>query len=113
LIELVEENSRNIQVVNAPKLNSFDLSKINSALDAAYDKLQKIVANKMLLVLHFKESRKEGRRENYGIHLRLSFPGRTLVASETGWDVVATVQKALHVLERETVESVKRRQEKV
>ncbi len=102
-------DERNIQVAGMPRLDSFELGKINNALALTYDKLQKIVGNRMLLVLHFKECHKEGRREKHSVHLRLSFPGKTVVATETGWSPVPAVQSALHVLERETIESVKAR----
>ena len=103
---------RNIQVSNAPELGGIELTEINNALVLSYDKLQRIVNNELQIALHFKEAHASGRRAQHEVHLRLTFPGKTVVASETGWNAVSTVQKALHVLERETIESVKAWQEK-
>jgi hypothetical protein len=107
-----EEIQRNIQVVDAPDLDSFDLSKINNSLAIAYDKLQRIANNDISMVLHFKEYNTAGRREKFSIHLRLAFPGNNVVASAVSWKAPDAVQQALRILERETVELIKRKEEK-
>ncbi len=100
---------RKIDASNLPELDSFDKSKVESALILSFDKLQKITNNEMLLHAHFKQHESEGAKTKHSVHLKLSIPGMTFVASETGWTLVPVLQKALSVLERETVESVKRR----
>ncbi|MBN2067398.1 MAG: hypothetical protein JW744_02935 [Candidatus Diapherotrites archaeon] len=107
-----EEFERNIIVSSAPKLNSFDLARVNSALNASFDKIQRVVDGEMRLLVHFKESRASGRRELYTVQLKLVFPRKTVVAQEENWSPVVAVQNALHSLERETIEAVKRMQEK-
>ncbi len=100
---------RKIEASNLPEVDSFDKSKIESALILSFDKLQKITNNEMLLHAHFKQHETDGAKTKHSVHLKLTIPGRTFVASETGWVLVSILQKALSVLERETVESVKRR----
>ena len=100
--------SRKIEVSNLPEIDSFDKSKVESALIFSFDKLQKVINNEMLLHAHFKQHETDGTKTKHTVHLKLSIPGNTFVASETGWILVSVLQKALSVLERETVESVKR-----
>ena len=99
---------RKIQVSNAPGFDGVEESEISNALCVAYDKLQRIINNELLLSLNFK-SHDVGKKIEHEVHLKLSFPGKTVIASESGWVVVGLVHKALHVLERETIEAVKGR----
>ncbi len=99
---------RKIEASNLPELDSFDKSKVESALILSFDKLQKVTNNEMLLHAHFKQHESEGSKTKHSVHLKLSIPGVTSVASGSGWILVPVLQKALNVLERKTVESVKR-----
>ena len=101
--------NKSIEASNAPELDSFETSKIESALIQSFDKLHRIVNNEMNLHVHFKQHETNGSKTKHSVHLKLTLPGHTLVASETGWVLLAVLQKALNVIERETVESVKRR----
>ncbi len=100
---------RKIEASNLPELDSFDKGRVESALILSFDKLQKIVNNEMILHAHFKQHETDGTKTKHTVHLKLSIPGNTFVASETGWIIVSVLQKALSVLEREAIESVKRR----
>ena len=77
-------NGRKIEASNLPELDSFDKSKLESALILSFDKLQKITNNEMLLHAHFKQHDSEGTKTKHSVHLKLSIPGRTFVASEAG-----------------------------
>ena len=101
--------NRRIEASNAPELDSFCQSRVESALILSFDKPQSIVSNELLLHVHFKQHEVQGRRTKHSIHLKLVFPGKTVVASESGWQPVKVLQRALNVLERESIESVKRR----
>jgi len=100
---------RKIEASHLPELDSFEKSKIETALSLSFDLLQKIANNEILLHAHFKQHKPEGKKVKSTVNLKLVIPGRTIVASESGWELVGTLQAALKVLERETVESVKRR----
>lgn len=100
---------RRIEVSSAPELDSFCQSKVESALSFSFDKLQSIVSNELLLHAHFKQHEVQGKRTKHSVHLKLVFPGKTIVASESGWQPVKVLQRALNVLERESIESVKGR----
>lgn len=102
-------SGRNIEASDLPELDSFEKSKIASALILAFDKIEKKVNNDLLLHAHFKQHDDGGRRTKHTVNLKLSLPGHTFVASETAWGCVDSLQKALKVLEREAVEGLKRR----
>lgn len=99
---------KNIQIADLPDVDSIDKAKIDSTLANCYDKLQKFLNNEMLLKAHFKEHEVTGKRRKQSIHLHLSAPGIKVIASETGWNLITTLQKAVSTLERETVKKVKR-----
>ncbi len=99
---------RTIEASNLPKLDSFEKSKMQTALLLSFGRLQKLVNNQVLLHVHFKQHKATGRRAKHSVHLKLSFPGKTFIASESGWNAVNVLQKALKALEREAIESVKR-----
>ena len=99
---------RKIEASNLPELDGFNKSKAESALILSFDKLQKLVNNQVLLHVHFKRHETGGKRAKHSVHVKLGLPGKTLVASESGWNVVNVLQKALKALEREAIESVKR-----
>jgi ribosome-associated translation inhibitor RaiA len=100
---------RKIEASNLPELDSFEKSKVESALIASFDKMQKIVNKEMLLNAHFKQHEAEGTRKKSSVHLKLNFPGKTIVSSDSGWDVLAVLQNALKMLERATLSSAKKR----
>jgi len=99
---------RKIEASHFPEIDSFEKSKVESALNASFDKLQRLVNNDLMLRVHFKQHEAQGNRTKHSVHLKLSLPGKTFVASESGWNLVNVLQKALGVLEREATESVKR-----
>jgi ribosome-associated translation inhibitor RaiA len=102
-------SGRKIEVSDLPELDSFQKSAVENSICASFDKLKRIVDNEILLNVHFKRHQVEGKRAKHSVHLKLSLPGRPVVASESGWNPVSVLQKALKVLEREVVKGVKRR----
>ncbi len=99
---------RNIQVSNLPDVDEIDKAKIDLALSSSYDKLAKVVNNRVLLRAHFKAYKKQGSRKKHSVQLHLSVPGVELVASESDWNLITALQKALSNLEREAIEKVKK-----
>ena len=102
-------SNRKIEVSNFPELDSFEKSKAETSLKAAFDKIEEIVHNEILLHVHFKRHETEGKRTKHSVHLKLSLPGRPVIATESGWNPVTVLQKALKTLEREIIKYVKRR----
>jgi ribosome-associated translation inhibitor RaiA len=98
-----------IEVSDAPDLDGFEKAKVVESLSVSFDKLQRVVGKELFLHVHFKRHEVQGSREKHAVHLKLVFPGKTVVASESGWQPVEVLQAALKVLERETVEFVKKR----
>lgn len=100
---------RRIEVSNAPELDGFEEAKVVSSLSLSFDKLHRVLGKEPFLRVHFKAHEVQGRREKHSVHLRLVFPGKGFVASESGWQPLRVLQSALRALERETLEFVKRR----
>ena len=101
-------DGRKIQVSCLPELDSFEKSKAESALVACFDKLNLLVKNDVLLNAHFKQHETGGKRAKHSVHLKLSLPGKTLVASDSGWELLSALQSALKTLERETKDFLKK-----
>jgi len=99
---------RNIQISDLPGLDSFEEQKLKQALEKSFDRLQNIVHNELSLHVHFKQHEVEGRKAKHSVHLKLSFPGKTIVASESGWLLPGVAQKALEAIERETLKALKK-----
>ena len=99
---------RKIEVSGLPELDSFEKGKIESALIASFDRIQKVVNNELFLNSHFKQHETGGKRTKNSVHLKLSFPGKTVVSSESGWSLVNVLQASLKTLEREAITSVKK-----
>ena len=99
---------RKIEVSDLPEIDSFEEAKLKSALEKSFDKLKAIVHNEMSLHVHFKQHEVEGTKTKHSIHLKLSFPGKTIVASESGWLLPGVAQKALEALERETLKALRK-----
>jgi len=99
---------RNIETSSLPETDSFEKAKIESALCSSFDRLSRIINNRLSLHAHFKQHETGGKRKKHSVHLKLSFPGKTVVASDSGWLLASVLQSALKVLEREAINSVKR-----
>ena len=101
--------NRNIRTIGLPDFDEIDAAAVQNSLEAAYDKLQRMVDGDIQLVLHFKDYNKGGVKTKHSVHARLVSGGKTTSAQEVGWKAVATAKKALNVLEREIIEKSKKR----
>jgi hypothetical protein len=101
-------SNRNIEISNIPELDAFEEEKVKTALKKSFDRLKAIVHNELTLHVHFKQHEVEGQKAKHSVHLKLSFPGKTIVASEFGWLLPGVVQKSLEALERETFKALKK-----
>ncbi len=100
--------TRKIEASDLPDLDSFEEQKLRAALEKSFDRLKAVVHNEMALHVHFKQHEVEGQKTKHSIHLKLSFPGKTIVSSESGWILPGVAQKALEALERETLKALKK-----
>lgn len=100
--------NRLIETSNLPDIDTFEEKTLESAFSKSFDKLRTIVKNDLRLHAHFKRHEVEGKKTKHSVHLKLSFPGKTVVASESGWSLPNIAQKALKALERETLKALKK-----
>ena len=103
------EFNRNIRTIGLPDFDEVDAAELQNSMEKTYDKLLQIVGEEIQLVLHFKDYNKGGAKTKHSVHARLVSGGKTTSAQEVGWKAVGTAQKALKVLERETIEKSKKR----
>lgn len=99
---------KNIQLANLPEIDEIDKSRVESLLCNCYDKLSKIVDNKVLLKAAFKDFRKAGAKTKHEVHLHFSAPGLEIMSSGTDWNLLSALEQAIAKLERELIKKVKR-----
>jgi predicted transcriptional regulator/ribosome-associated translation inhibitor RaiA len=92
---------RNIQTANMPALDEVDLARVNSTIDAAYDRVKKSLNTTYFLLVHFKQYKQEGGKTKHSIHIHASGPGMNFKAESYSWNVLTALQDALGELERE------------
>jgi predicted transcriptional regulator/ribosome-associated translation inhibitor RaiA len=92
---------RNIQTANMPALDEIDLARVNSTINAAYDRVKKSLNTTYCLLVHFKQYKQEGGKTKHSIHIHASGPGMNFKAESYAWNVLTALQDALGELERE------------
>lgn len=85
----------NIQFVDLNKMGLEQYQKVNVQKICSNEafKLQRVIRDDFMLVLHFKEYQKDARQHKYSIHLRIEYPGKIITASGDDWDM----ETALHI----------------
>ncbi|MBN1941071.1 MAG: hypothetical protein JW772_02715 [Candidatus Diapherotrites archaeon] len=101
--------NRNIQFSSLPEIDEIDKDILMSSVFLSYDKLEKIAKGEVLLHLHFKHSRAKGLRKRHSVHAKISLPGKTILAKADDWKLLTAVQTALRILERESLNYLKRK----
>lgn len=86
----------NIQFVDLNKIRLEPHQKANVQKICSNEafKLQRVIKDNFMLVLHFKEYQKDARQHKYSIHLRVEYPGKIITASQDDWDM----ETALHLV---------------
>ncbi|MEM0360376.1 MAG: CBS domain-containing protein [Candidatus Diapherotrites archaeon] len=92
---------RNIQVANVPALDEIDKAKVDSTINASYDRVKKTLGMPYFLLVHFKQHKEAGARVKHSVHIRASAPGMNFKAEATSWNVITSLQDALSEIERE------------
>ena len=99
---------RNIQLSKLPDVDEIDRAKIDSILEACYDKIQIRVNNVVLLRAHFKEYEQSGLRKKHEVQMHLSFPGLELASHATNWNLITALQQAVSKLVREESKKIEK-----
>jgi len=94
----------NIQFVGLNKIRLEQYQKINVQKICSNEafKLQRVIRDNFMLVLHFKEYQKDARQHKYSIHLRVEYPGQILTASADDWDMETALHKLFEAAKNET-----------
>jgi len=100
---------RNIQSSNLPRFDEIDRATFDNAMNSLYDKAEILLHNDILVSAHFKELSASGARHKYDVSIRLNSAGKLFMATESGWNALTCVQKAVSSVEREIKKFVERR----
>ncbi|MFH1234394.1 MAG: CBS domain-containing protein [Candidatus Diapherotrites archaeon] len=100
---------RNIQTANMPALDEVDLARVNSTINAAYDRVKRSLNTTYFLLVHFKQYKQAGGKTKHSIHVHASGPGMNFKAEAVSWNVITSLQDALGELEREIRKGIGRK----
>ncbi|MFH1257250.1 MAG: hypothetical protein V1494_08250 [Candidatus Diapherotrites archaeon] len=80
--------------------DGFEKEQLMNECTVAFEKLKKIFPNELRLHVHIKEHEKgkEGKRQNFSVHARLSAAGEFFDAAKNDWSAVAAGAAAMKVL---------------
>lgn len=93
----------NIELIKFPSLDEVDESILEKNFERFLAKFG--FENNDKLTLSFKEYAKGGLRRQHEIKARLFFSGKYFSASDTGWQLLETIQNVLKKLEKEVLKS--------
>jgi len=93
----------NVELIKFPELDEIDDALMGKAFQRFLDKVG--LNDEDRLVLTSKEYAKGGLRRQHEIKARLIFSKKDFTASETGWQLIETVQNVLKKLEKEVLKS--------
>jgi hypothetical protein len=93
----------NVELVKFPKLDEVDASILEKSFERFLSKIVLLEDDKLILTA--KEYAKGGLRRQHEIKARLSISGKFFSASDTGWQLLETVQNVLKKLEKEVLKS--------
>jgi ribosome-associated translation inhibitor RaiA len=92
-----------VELVKFPELDEVDSSILEKNFERFLSKV--ILSDEDKLILNVKEYAKGGLRRQHEIKARLSISGKFFSASDTGWQLLETVQNVLKKLEKEVLKS--------
>jgi len=95
-------NFPNVEVSNFPEVDDIDKGIIEKNFQSF---LQKVSYEGITPRLHVnvKEYEKGGIKKQHEVHARLDLDGELFVASDTDWQLIATIQAVLNKLEKEVL----------
>lgn len=102
VLELGQPQVRNIFFKGLDELKADDLviENVQKIAENQAPKLQNYFDNIFDLTIHLKEHQKEGKQHRYEVKSRITYPGSTIAADATDWDIVTAVRMSLDKLEK-------------
>jgi hypothetical protein len=90
-------------------LDGFESRKLHDTLAHYAERLERIVHNTVELVTHLKAYDKAGERRKFSVHLRMTYPGATIVSDKKDdWNALTAVQRSLDALEEQVKHRLKK-----
>ena len=91
-----------IQIKGIELLESEDDRKRAEELLNEYGpKIERMLANDVVMRVHFKEYEKEGNRVKHSISAKVEFANNLFQADDSDWDLARTIHKVMKKLENE------------
>jgi len=96
---------RIIQITKLPQADALKKQALVNSIEKAYDRLNNLLPGELTLEIHFRESRKHGKREQFEVKTNAVVEGISLHASFIDWDSEKALKKVLDSLEKEALKA--------
>lgn len=106
----LKKEERNMRISDMPALDEIDKAKAINTINKVYDKVERIIGNKILLYFYFKQYAKEGLRKKHVIHIRSAIGSKKIVVEKTDWNFLTGLQNACSAFEEALIRQVKKRE---
>ncbi len=86
--------------LDALGLDEFSAKRLHGAVMRHAERIERLAHHEAQLVVHLKVSGKEAGRHECEAHVRVTYPGATLVSDrQRGWDALTVAQRGLDAIE--------------
>lgn len=90
-----------IEVVGINNLTEEEKKIANNLLKEYIPKIERLVKNDILIKMHVKEYKKDGKGKKYSLHFEVIFSGTMLHSDAWDYDLSRTIHKAMKKIESE------------
>ncbi|MFH1391231.1 MAG: hypothetical protein ABIH20_02875 [Candidatus Diapherotrites archaeon] len=99
------ETDKLMQITHLPKQDGIKKQALINAIEKSYNKLNRFLPGKLMLEIHFRESRKQGNREQFEVKANANVAGISLHSKFIDWDSEKALKRVLAVLEKEAIKA--------
>lgn len=90
-----------IEVIGINNLTDEEKKITNTLLKEYISKIERIVKNDILIKMHVKEYKKDGKGKKYSLHFEVIFAGKMINSNAWDYDLSRTIHKAMKKIEIE------------
>jgi len=90
-----------IEVIGIDNLTEEEKNTANNLLKGYIPKIERLVKNNILIKMHVKEHKKDGKGKKYSLHFEVIFAGKMLNSDAWDYDLSRTIHKAMKKIETE------------
>ncbi|MAG18261.1 MAG: hypothetical protein CL944_02185 [Candidatus Diapherotrites archaeon] len=94
-----------IQITHLPKQDEIKKQSLINAIEKSYGKLTSFLPGELMLEIHFRESKKQGNREQFEVKANANVAGISLHSKFIDWDSEKALKQALTALEKEAIKA--------